>query len=492
MKLTMRVSVIPLFLITIQAAWGQLNFDGNPLTEDTIYTAEESQLAENAAKGRSLEISDTETDSYLLAAKSLQAERAQNKYQANGDRSVSPGPPRLSTRNEISSAVSSSANSYKTITDEDLKSPVSAPVSYPAEKTHTWNQAYPENAETAHQPEFPEQSDAALAMFLNSKTPEESKVALEEYLGGAQKPSDLSAHHQPHISDIVLPQREDLSRGNEQVNLAGQPELQYPQYAQPEYANPQIKPAQMPFAADRVIGHNANWVNRPVQGMVEKGPAVLRGPPVPYRRRNFVVRPPYVGGIYRAQSRVGPPGFPPGGYGHGAPEIIYTKPPGYHKRYYSKAPNPYEDASAWFPDANHPPPDLNVYHSQLYAQSYDPYYYNYIAKYGKIKPHLYGKYHEHQKESFFSELFKSFKKHGMKHVMHPMFLLGLGIPMVTLMLSALVGKRSFARSISVDADGGRITDEDIDEWIDKLRKALDCYSGSASETEKKTACSVFD
>lgn len=135
---------------------------------------------------------------------------------------------------------------------------------------------------------------------------------------------------------------------------------------------------------------------------------------------------------------------------------------------------PYEhDASAWFSEADQPP-TKDVYYSQIYAQSFDPYYYNYIAKTGKIKPHLYGKlgkYHEDEEDGIWAELYRGFKKHGLKNIMTPTFLLGMTLPVVTLMLTALVQKRSLSRSDSREFP----MESTIQDYLEQVQRAVECY-----------------
>lgn len=153
----------------------------------------------------------------------------------------------------------------------------------------------------------------------------------------------------------------------------------------------------------------------------------------------------------------------------------------------SSPPVPYEDASAWFPDAEHPPPTKDVYYSQLYAQSYDPHYYNYIAATGKIRPHLYGKLgkrKEEQDSGIWSELYRGFTKHGLKNIMTPTFLLGMTLPVVTLMLSALVQKRSIARTDAREFD----QEEILREHLERLQRAMECYADKSVRDAKLDEC----
>lgn len=168
-------------------------------------------------------------------------------------------------------------------------------------------------------------------------------------------------------------------------------------------------------------------------------------------------------------------------------EVIYTKPPGFHRgpaNIIGNPPMPFEDAGPWFPDSDYPPPSKDVYYSQLYTQSYDPHYYNYIATTGKVRPHLYGKLGKRKEEpddGIWSELYRGFTQHGLKNLMTPTFLLGMTLPVVTLMLSALVQKRSIAR-----ADARDLAQEDtLREYLERLQRAMMCYGSNRSTSAKR-------
>lgn len=151
----------------------------------------------------------------------------------------------------------------------------------------------------------------------------------------------------------------------------------------------------------------------------------------------------------------------------GPVELIYTRPPNSHSAAAYIGP-PKSNGNVWLPNW-----------SQLYAQSYDPRYYNYIARTGKIKPWLYGKMEDPAKSSqtdnsMWMDLLRGFTKHGLKNIMTPGFLIGMSIPAITLMLTALVQQRGLARS-SDSAWNFSLRENDLQEYTDKLRRAIKCY-----------------
>ncbi|XP_012277058.1 uncharacterized protein LOC105697903 [Orussus abietinus] len=280
------------------------------------------------------------------------------------------------------------------------------------------------------QQDRPVETEVALSSFLNSKTPVESQAALERYLKSRQQ---------------VNPEENHLG-------------------AAPSSEFLKVEPA----SAGMSLHQRAN---------VRSVPGPLMGPPYPMApmRPNFPPIGPEAfrfgmkrpmrrlrGSVPGDRARIGPPPGPYRGLGR------------IHQNYVGKAPA-YDDASAWFPESDHRPPTKDVYYSQLYAQSYDPHYYNYIAKTGKIKPHLYGKFNKN--DDIWTELFRGFKKHGLKNIMTPSFLLGMTIPALTLMFSLLVQKRSLGRSGDFD------NAEYIQEHMERLQRALIKYNNVEGNEE---------
>lgn len=433
---------IVLLVLSVNYARGQLNFEGNPLTENTEYTAEESHYSGRQSKEFIQPNNKKSLDSYVIAANSL----ARNNEDPGAATSYS-------SRNVGLDHVQT--NDRGNINVESTKSIYTNPINnrqivQPNEQQNIYNT---DNNILTAQITAPTN---ALNSFLNSQTPEESQYALDNYLrnhGQIQQPSehiDLSQRNNQHIFETANQQQEILPINNQQQTVVE------PQFYQVNH--------QLPLSWQQM-----NYQNRR---------DYISGP----RRRPFN---PYYG-RYRGRPRVQPRighgyigrGSPGPFIGGGKPpvEVIYTKPPGFSHGHppISNPPVPYEDAGAIFPDSDHPPSGNDVYYSQLYSQSYDPHYYNYIAKTGKIKPWLYGKLGPKEGSGFWSELFHDFKKHGMKNMMNPMFLLGLSIPAVTLLLSAMVGKRSFARSYD-GFSGDYMSEEKINQMTAKVKEAIECY-----------------
>ncbi|XP_017875945.1 uncharacterized protein LOC108622529 [Ceratina calcarata] len=433
-----------LLIILAGLANGQLNFEGNPLTENTEYTAEESRSYERTARYEATATNVTYAPEYSWSHQPL----------PSNTKNTSEFLPAIEETKEQRSSLGEQPGSW-----------------------HITATAYNQASSNV------DQTEVALNSFLNSKTPEESRLSLDHYLQ-SQYPqktyaTDVSqqqlltqpslVHQQAlsspvnrHLTTQLIQQRQGFAVNQPVYNAPANPNLM------PPISNDQPMP---PYAFGMQARNDVfypEWYHR-----VRK----VRGKPFPY-----------------AQSRGGP-GFyngppPPGLFKPKGPpvEVIYTKPPGFHKgpAAISNPPVPYEDASAWFPEADHPPPPKDVYYSQLYAQSYDPYYYNYIAKTGKIKPYLYGKLGKHPEEDdgIWAELYRGFKKHGLKNLMTPTFLLGMTLPVVTLMLSALVQKRSLARSDS----RGFSKEDAIQEYLEQVQKAIECHERKNRRRRDTNGC----
>ena len=261
----------------------------------------------------------------------------------------------------------------------------------------------------------------------------------------------------PQNQQVYIQNQQQIPLQNQQQVQPQQPLDPLPQSLPPQVPGPYSYP-RVPFLQPRSDFYpNAPIYRRPMRRQSYRQPVPL-------------------------QSRIGPgifKGVPPSPIYPGKMmkppvEIIYSRPPAYARGapVISGPPGQYEDASPWFPESDHQPPAKDIYYSQLYTQSYDPHYYNYIAKTGKIKPHLYGKLNpeENQNEGILAELFRGFKNHGIKNIMNPTFLLGMTIPALTFMLTALVQKRSLARS-----DSRSFEQEQIREYLERLQKALECH-----------------
>ncbi|XP_077254682.1 uncharacterized protein LOC143893310 isoform X2 [Temnothorax americanus] len=484
-----------LLVLAINLAKGQLNYEGNPYTEFTEYIAEESNLSERSAR---------KNDVSIDVSNPVVSSRPQKLYPVAEPESDGRSQQEAETNDLLKSQISSSVQTLQSDTsarqfqDSSGNSPIS-------------------------------QAEVALNTFLNSRTPAESRLSLDHYLRSQQSPEA-----QLRSSDAIIgqesskpieplspqPQPQPISHVEQQQQLlvprVNQQQVQLTSQVDQVKLVPQADQRQQLLpSADQTYGYvRQPSVVQAVQPVIRTPAGVVLGQkmlqPVPlvpaFQARNDMITPAMWRERMRrihgkpypfAQSRIapalyqGPIAVPFKAKGPVGPvEVIYTKPPGFHRGppILGNPPVPYEDASAWFPDADQPPPQKDVYYSQLYAQSYDPHYYNYIAATGKIRPYLYGKigkYKEEQNDGIWSELYRGFKKHGLRNIMTPTFLLGMTLPVVTLMLSALVQKRSISRS----DDARELNREDaLQEYLERLQRAMECYSGRNSRDAKLDGC----
>nr|XP_050864576.1 uncharacterized protein LOC127070518 isoform X1 [Vespula vulgaris] len=493
--------IIIFVILGIGIAQTQLNYEGNPLTENTEYTAEESQISSKVVKS----LTNGPQKLYPIFHESKDAASKDTMPQEDeSNKQVSQtnfNHAEISSSINVASARELSDNVYSKIQKSQILEPVTNTIKTPAE--------------------------IALNTFLNSKTPEESQLSLDFFLKNSQ-----SQNNQWPTSNIIIPQNQQeqmqiISQNDQQIQqqlVRTTPKVieqvsSYPQINQqqqqlvvpPVQKQVLFQPQhvlQMPgpvygYAAQyttnsQILQPSQNAQTNPVipnQTILKQSPVSVDSleaiqsrsdvvTPIIWRQRNrwirgqpYPVPQPKIGGVLSKGPVIAP--FPR----KGPFELIYTKPPGYH-RFPLHGPS-YEDANVWFPDVNGPPPSGDVYYSQLYAQSYDPHYYNYIAKTGKIKPHLYGKlgkYPEHEDGGIWAELYRGFTKHGLKNIMTPGFLLGMTLPMITVMLMALVQKRSFGRY-----DSRNLQDVDnLQEYLERLQRAMECYERKRRKTGEVT------
>ncbi|KAG7199742.1 hypothetical protein KM043_000414 [Ampulex compressa] len=470
-------------LVGMGLASAQLNYEGSPLTENTEYAAEESRASSRAP---------------LLApagspsrASNLPRERPREPRPAversEGLEADEGTPPRGLDSRELERA---SANLVESASSAAAARP---PTSSPyVEKEPTGM------GRSAH---------AALETFLNSRTPEESRLSLERYLhtrrtkdersgvpedsalfGEVASPERQSEAARLEGRDGALVHRETPSRSS---ILAAHDPRRVQAFSR-LYESQVYEPGQA-VAGQRhpqTLSEAAEWAEGQATHPMQPGQATMpmmhaalpalaieaRGDFAPIAWRTRRVRRP----MPLPQPRLSPglykPTFPVPAKPGGPVELIYTRPPGFHVR--DPAPSTFgHPPGPWFVDAEsgYPPRTKDILYSQLYAQSYDPHYYNYIGKTGKIKPHLYGQLGKHRGEEeggIWTELYRSFTKHGLKNIMTPGFLLGMTLPVVTLMLTALVQKRSFGRS-----DSRSLSREEaiLLEYLERLQGAMECY-----------------
>nr|XP_034172208.1 misshapen-like kinase 1 isoform X1 [Osmia lignaria] len=446
----------------------QLNFEGNPLTENTEYKAEESRSSENTARQET-----TANVTTVVTEHSVRNVYPLAEYVKNSSENI------LMDHQKLTADPEQKENSVVVQTARQLSS-------------NTYNPGA-----TSVNPAM------ALNSFLNSKTPEESRLSLNHYLQSREISQNTAVQEQTTVrtindqqqfmprldqqSAIVSPVNQQLtSQLMQQRQMLQAYPVNQQQFNEQMYNTPvNLQDLRSPLSNTVATSLMQQQLLQPYVTGLQPRNDVFYPAGWPHRVRRVRGKPfPY------AQSRGGPGLYgppPPIPFKQKGPpiEVIYTKPPGFHRgppAPLSNPPVPYEDASAWFPEAHHPPSKKDVYYSQLYAQSYDPHYYNYIAKTGKIKPHLYGKlgkYREEESDGIWAELYRGFKKHGLKNIMTPTFLLGMTLPVVTLMLTALVQKRSISRS-----DSRELSKEDaIQEYLEQIQRAVECYEKKRRKRE---------
>ncbi|XP_029674889.1 uncharacterized protein LOC115242610 [Formica exsecta] len=509
-----------IIILAINLVSGQLNYEGNPFTEYTEYVAEESNLSEKSARKNDV--------SFDLSNSGIPSP-SQKLYPI--------------VESEIDKHLQQVTEPDNLLTDKSQK------------QTSFSIQAFRSNGTDTHSARqlqiSSDQNSAEIALntFLNSKTPEESRLSLDHYLRSQHSPNAQSRSSNAIISqnrkaieptiDVqrslnsqveqqqssMIPQvNQQLTSQVNQGQLAPQGQLASQGQLMPQdqlvpqnqlVSQNQLVPQNQLMSQGQLLpptGQVYDYVGQPppIQPVIRAPAGVTLGqgmmqsvPFMPgFHTRNDMITP----AMWRERMRrirgqpfpFAQPRLAPGLYKGAiavpfkpkAPiEVIYTKPPGFHRGppLISNPPIPYEDASAWYPDADHPPSHKDIYYSQLYSQSYDPHYYNYIAATGKIRPYLYGKLGKREEEKddgIWSELYRGFTKHGLKNIMTPTFLLSMTLPVVTLMLSALVQKRSLARS-----DGARELDQDaLQEYLERLQRAMECYAGRTSQDAKLDGC----
>lgn len=161
---TMNAATILLVLV-IGLAYGQLNFEGNPLTEDTEYTAVESRFSEKTA-------GQQETTVDVINAS---AESPQNVHLLFSD-----------VKNS-----SQYANPTKTSIDDH---PVNHTWSHLERQQRIVQSGRHLSANTYNQGIASVNNvEVALNSFLNSKTPEESRLSLDHYLQSREIPQNAKA-----------------------------------------------------------------------------------------------------------------------------------------------------------------------------------------------------------------------------------------------------------------------------------------------------------
>ncbi|XP_034935424.1 uncharacterized protein [Chelonus insularis] len=473
---------IYLLIFCIVVADAQLNFNGNSLTDNTDYTAEESQNYERTNGQRASEsngLNKNSPDSLTAESRSLLDNQIREKLLKT---SIDVKPINVQLKDVSYNNENKNNNNVKLMPSATVHqaSPANPSIKVLDSTSHMQMQSREEYSTNQRDSSekiraSPRQiassvSNEALNSFLNSQTPEESQYALEKYLQTQEQVNQSPVQYDPSLNV-------------ENYNTANVKTLQFlpnqrvnTNQAIPDQIDdlpnfqsiPELPETQKLYQAQSLRSIQSPWY----QGIKNK-PYYYR----PGMRNSYIYNQGRPANKKYLQSRLMSD--------YGPQESLHVGYNSYNKRanrrygpYSANSPVVY---SAHPPPITSPPVDGNLLYSQLYAQSYDPYYYNYIAKTGKIKPWLYGKLGSREEPSMWNELYRSFKKHGMKNIMNPMFLLGLSIPALTLMLSAIISKRSFGRS----ADGnGYISEETLNELEEKVRAAIEYYENNVNGDKK--------
>lgn len=187
---------LAVFVLVIDLANSQLNYEGNPFTEYTEYIAEESNLSERSAK---------ENNNQINLSNSGISSRPQELY-----------------------PIVESDKPFQQVAEAD-KSQRRASLSVPSfrsdvkETGRQFQVSLDQNSQI-------NPAEIALNTFLNSKTPEESRMSLDHYLRSQQSPPQ--EQFQP--SDAIVSQNEKSIEqfGSQQQMLPQQQALTAPQVDQ--------------------------------------------------------------------------------------------------------------------------------------------------------------------------------------------------------------------------------------------------------------------
>lgn len=167
-----------LLVLAIDLANSQLNYEGNPFTEYTEYIAEESNLSERAAK---------KNDVSIDLPNPGEPSHSQKLYPVVESESDGHSQQAVESNNLLKPQISSSVQTFQSETSarQFQDSSGNTPIS---------------------------QAEVALNTFLNSRTPEESRLSLDHYLRSQQSPEVQS-----RSSDGIINQ--ELSKSIEPLNL---------------------------------------------------------------------------------------------------------------------------------------------------------------------------------------------------------------------------------------------------------------------------------
>lgn len=254
-----------LLVLGTNLANGQLNYEGNPFTEYTEYIAEESDLSERTAKQN-----DAARD---FASSDVSSLRPQKLY------------PIMET--EADRQPQQAAETDNFLSDKLQRR---APLSFQISRT-TARDISARRLQDLTDQDAVNTAELALNNFLNSKTPEESRVSLDHYLRSQQSPEDqshsLNAISAPNEQSLVQLDAQPVSQiGQQQVQLS--PEMNQVQLS-PQmnqvHLSPQMSQGQLVSQANRQqllstpTGQAYGYVEQPavVQPVIRPPTGVLLG-----------------------------------------------------------------------------------------------------------------------------------------------------------------------------------------------------------------------
>lgn len=172
-------------VLAIGLANGQLNFEGNPLTENTEYAAVESRFTEKTARRQETAANVTGNSTESSQNFQLLSPDAKNSSQSgNPAKSLDEGRP------------VDQKDSWHAVKQQKI----GQTGRYLA--TNNYNQGT----------SFANHSDLALNSFLNSKTPEESRLSLDYYLESRKTPQNV----QPMIAEQQQLTQQPVARVDQQ------------------------------------------------------------------------------------------------------------------------------------------------------------------------------------------------------------------------------------------------------------------------------------
>lgn len=150
-----------LLILVIGLTNGQLNFEGNPLTENTEYTAVESRFSEKTARRE-----ETAANVTRISTKSSQNLRLLS-------------PENAKNASQFTNLIKTHDNDHLTSSQEDSSH---LTISKQRKIVQTGRQLSANTYGQTTASTINNKAEAALNTFLNSKTPEESRLSLDYYL----------------------------------------------------------------------------------------------------------------------------------------------------------------------------------------------------------------------------------------------------------------------------------------------------------------------